>query len=163
MPRRIDTEVHNAIEAALRAGVRPLDVMAKYGVSRSMVYKVAYQSSIPVKKPKDTSATDARRAARQRKLEELRLRDEEVVHRFNRGETLEAIGRAYGITRERVRQITCRAGVKSRRSEKAEQMEAMRALLSQRQMTPEEASVALGVTRNTIIGYWFRLRKKGYL
>ena len=109
MPAKIDTAIHSKIEAALRAGERPLALLEKYGVSRSMVYKVAYSNGIAIKKPKDTTERDAKRASRRKQLEEWRLRDEEIAHRFKLGETLEAIGADYGITRERVRQIQVEA------------------------------------------------------
>ena len=147
MPNRIDTAVHSKIEAALRAGVRPMQILAETGVSRSMVYKVAYDNGIVIKRPKDTSANDAKRAAHREQMEVLRLRNEEIIALFNRGETLEAIAQQYGVTRERIRQIAHKAGGKPRRVVKAEQMEATRAILSSGPMTPEQASDALGLDR----------------
>lgn len=149
MPTKIDDATKDVIEAALRAGVKPKRIMQTCGVSRSLVYKIAYIRRIPVKKPKivDYAALAAKQAARAEKSVELSKRNADIFARFTAGETLQQIADDHGVTRERVRQITERMGGEPRSLKIREKMGHHRAILTSKPMTLEEASDAVGLSR----------------
>lgn len=81
-------------------------------------------------------------------------RNNEILRRFNAGETLESIGHSFGITRERVRQIVKKAGAKPRWEQSRERdsalVEKINDLTSERWMTREQVREAFGVGYNRL-------------
>lgn len=78
-------------------------------------------------------------------------RTNDIMARWDAGETLKSIGDDYGITRERVRQIVKKAGGKSGMQRFDEAHTSSVALLSERPMTSTEAAMELGVSRSTVL------------
>ena len=81
------------------------------------------------------------------------VRNEAIIADFQSGLTLEAIGQKHGVTRERVRQITLKAGMRPRYEVLAEQREPIiariRELAGQGKITQEIADV-LGIPYMTV-------------
>lgn len=83
---------------------------------------------------------------------EVSARTDDIMARWDAGETLKSIGDDYGITRERVRQIVMKAGGKSGRKRMDEAHAAIAALLSERPMTATEAMAEIGSSRAVVLG-----------
>ena len=79
-------------------------------------------------------------------------RTDDIMARWDAGETLKSIGDDYGITRERVRQIVKKAGGKSGRKRMNEAHGATAALLSESPMTATEAMAETGFSRAVVLG-----------
>lgn len=79
-------------------------------------------------------------------MSNLSERNADILSRFSAGETLQAIGERYGLTRERVRQIIAKAGAKPRRQEHAEFMADLVADAKLRTMTRRQAVQMYGVS-----------------
>lgn len=80
-------------------------------------------------------------------MSNLSERNADILSRFSAGETLQAIGERYGLTRERVRQIIAKAGAKPRRQEHAEFMADLVADAKLRNMTRRQAVQMYGASR----------------
>lgn len=102
-------------------------------------------------------------------------RDQEIVRRYLAGETLRSVGAAFGISRERIRQITVVAGV-WRKQDPSQHLPRPRGPRGPHNRAIYDAALAgygvesaskiaarHGVTKNVIIGHWNRQRVDGLI
>ncbi len=73
-----------------------------------------------------------------------KARNAEIMASFAAGDTLDAIGKRFGITRERVRQIAARHNVKPRRELASEARKQIVAQIAARNMSANEAAAEFG-------------------
>lgn len=122
---------YEAIAKEIEAGLTAYEASAKHGLSLQTIYRIVHEWGV---------ATPANGLWPQ-----IKSRNDEIVTHFQAGETLEAIGAAYGITRERVRQITNKANQVPRSMQKQQRDEDILALLIGADLTVKEASEFTGL------------------
>lgn len=131
---------YDAAARDVDAGMSVADVSEKHGINTQTVYKIIREWGL---KPVRASSYFVDPERRQ-EIDALRSRNADILARFNAGDTLESIGQHYGITRERVRQITNAAGVEPRHIQADRKIEEDVAILSDANMTRAEAAEFTG-------------------
>lgn len=90
-------------------------------------------------------------------------RNIEIIRRHEHGDLLRDIAADYGITWQRVQQIASSVGLSRRAARNHDPAVRAAALEAYGKETALVVGRRVGVSRNAIIGHWFRLRKAGLL
>lgn len=125
-------------------GMTISEVAALTGANYSSVWNAARKYGVTFQRRQHKAKTAAPLQPRTSPNAE---RNQQIVARFDAGETLESISLDYGITRERVRQIVDKAGRQSRRELKIGQFAEMADRLRGEWHTVKSAAELLGVSR----------------